>query len=166
MMTPDLIRFLLPGLLLLPLAAGVALRFLAGRTARGAALAFAVAQLALTAAVVAGGMFEVQDTTGLDALTNLREKRSGPVFAPRCVPGDPMPDGKQTFTTKYDVMPFSERPPEDPRGPVLHRPRRVEHLAGRPRGGDDGPRGAAVVGHRDRPSPGRIIRGCFSCRPG
>ncbi len=112
MMTPDLIRFLLPGLLLLPVAAGVALRFLAGQQARVAALAFSVAQLALTLAVVAGGMFEVQDTSGLEALTNYREKRTGPVFAPRCVPGDPMADGKQTFTTKYDVMPFSSGNPK------------------------------------------------------
>ncbi|WP_020472621.1 complex I subunit 4 family protein [Zavarzinella formosa] len=112
MLTSDLIRTLLPGLLLLPIAAGVALRFLDGQKARMAALSFAIAQLLLTIVIVAGGMFEVQDTAGLEALTNIREKRSGPVFAPRCVPGDPMTNGKQTFTTKFDVMPFSSGHPK------------------------------------------------------
>lgn len=111
-MTPDLIRTLLPGLLLLPIVAAIALRFVDGHKARVTAVLFAVAHLLLTLVIVAGGMFEVQDNTGLETLTNLNEKRTGPVFAPRCVPGDPMTNGKQTFTTKYNVMPFSASNPK------------------------------------------------------
>ena len=112
MLTSDLIRTLLPGLLLLPIAAGVALRFSEGQKARFAALVFAIAQLLLTAVIVYGGMTEVQDNTDVDSQTNLREKRTGPVFAPHCVPGDPMTDGKQTHTTRFNVMPFSSGNPK------------------------------------------------------
>lgn len=112
MLTSDLIRTLLPGLLLLPIAAGVALRFTEGHKARVAALVFAIVQLLLTIVIVGGVSFDVQDSTDADSQTNLREKKVGPVFVPHCVPGDPMTNGKQTHTTRFNVMPFAKDNPK------------------------------------------------------
>ena len=106
MLTSDQIRFLLPALLALPVAVAIVLRFLDGPRARVAALSVAIFHLALTLLIVSSGMFTIQDDETLARSIDRSKKQSERVFAPQFVPGDPMPNGKPSYSTKWDVIPF------------------------------------------------------------
>ena len=108
MLTPDLIRTLLPALLGLPIAAALILRFVGGGQARSVALVFALAHLGLTTAIVFSGMFAVQEGPDVARGTIGRQQRyEESVFAPHFVPGDPMTGGRETHSTNLDVLPFA-----------------------------------------------------------
>lgn len=106
MLTPEMIRVLLPALLGLPVVAALALRFLGGSRARTAALGFALLHVALTLAVVVSGMTHVQDDPNTLASVNRMNKDAGHVFTPQFVPGDPLPGGKHSYSTNYDLIAF------------------------------------------------------------
>jgi NADH-quinone oxidoreductase subunit M len=106
MLTADHIRLVLPALLVLPLLAALVLRFTDGARARSTALAFAAVHLALTAVVIVSGLTEIQDDPSLSAGIDRNQKKAERVFAPQFVPGDPMPDGKPSYSTTYDLLPI------------------------------------------------------------
>src|SRR5262245_4073576 len=106
MLTPDVIRALLPALLALPVVFAIALRFFDGSRARVAALMAAGLHLVLTLAIVFSGMLEIQDDENLGRSIDRTKKQSERVFAPQFVPGDPMPNGKPSYSTMWDVIPF------------------------------------------------------------
>ena len=108
MLTPDLIRTLLPALLGLPIAAALILRFVGGGQARSVALVFALAHLGLTTAIVFSGMFAVQEGPDVARGTIGRQQRyEESVFAPHFVPGDPLSNGRETHATNLDILPFA-----------------------------------------------------------
>ncbi|HKA07606.1 MAG TPA: NADH-quinone oxidoreductase subunit M [Gemmataceae bacterium] len=106
MLTPDVIRALLPALLALPVVFAIALRFFDGSRARVAALMAAGLHLVLTLAIVFSGMFDIQNDENLSRSIDRTKKQSERVFAPQFVPGDPMPNGKPSYSTTWDVIPF------------------------------------------------------------
>lgn len=118
MLTPDLIRLLLPALLGLPLLAALALRFTDGARARVAALVFSLTHLSLTLAVVSSGMNDVQDDPSLSVgiRRTKGQRQAERVFAPQFVPGDPLPDGRPSYSTTYDLLTFHGTGPDG--GPV------------------------------------------------
>ena len=74
--------------------------------ARATAVACAALHLALTAVVVASGLTEIQDDPSLAAGSTAARRRLERVFAPQFVPGDPLPDGKPSYSTTYDLLPI------------------------------------------------------------
>jgi NADH-quinone oxidoreductase subunit M len=106
MLTPDLIRLLLPALLALPLLAALVLRFVDGARARSVALGFASLHLTLTLTIVLSGMSELQQdpTPGLNASRAGRTTER--VFAPQFVPGDPTPERAGSYGTSHDLLTF------------------------------------------------------------
>src|SRR5262245_100931 len=106
MLTADLIRTLLPALLGLPLVAAIVLRLLDGPRARGAAIAFSGLHLALTVLIVLSGMMDIQDDPNVGRSIDRTKKQSERVFAPQFVPGDPIPNGRHSYSTNWDVVPF------------------------------------------------------------
>ncbi len=110
-MTPDLIRDVLPALIGLPILAALILRFVDGSAARRVALGFAIGHLVFTLAIVGSGMMAIQDDPQVHADINLRTKKSERIFAPQFVPGDPGTSGKHTYSTTWDVLPFSKDNP-------------------------------------------------------
>jgi NADH-quinone oxidoreductase subunit M len=115
MLTPDQIRLALPSLLALPLVAALVLRFTAGARARQTALVFAAVHLALVAVVVVSGLPEIQDDPVVSQGIKRHEKKLERVFAPQFVPGDPLLDGKPSYSTAWDVLPiFGMAPSTDP----------------------------------------------------
>jgi NADH-quinone oxidoreductase subunit M len=123
MLTSDQIRFVLPALLGLPLVAALVLRFLDGARARRAALAFAGLHLVLTAVIVLSGLTEIQEDLSVSEKINRRDKKPERVFAPQFVPGDPLPDGKPSYSTTWDVLPiYGTATSADPAAP----PQRVK----------------------------------------
>jgi NADH-quinone oxidoreductase subunit M len=106
MLTPDLIRSLLPALLGLPIVAALVLRLLSGSRARVCALGFALLHLVLTLAIVFSGMTQVQDDPAISQSIDRVKKKAERVFAPQFVPGDPMPNGQHSYSTTYDVLTF------------------------------------------------------------
>lgn len=106
MLNADLIRSLLPALLGLPIVAALLLRFVNGPRARVLAIAAAISHLVLTLAIVGSGMSEIQDDSSLSAGIDRSKKKSERIFAPQFVPGDAMGDGRGTYSTTYDVLPF------------------------------------------------------------
>src|SRR5438045_252258 len=106
MLTPDVIRVLLPALLALPVAFAIALRFVDGSRARMTALVAAAVHLLVPIAIVFSGMFDIQDDENLGRSIDRTKKQSERVFAPQFVPGDPMPNGKPSYSTTWDVIPF------------------------------------------------------------
>ena len=114
MLTSDHIRLLLPALLGLPLVAAVVLRFTEGGRARVTALVLAALHLALTLVVVASGLTGIQEDASLSLGIDRSQKRLERVFAPQFVPGDPMTDGKATYSTTFDVLPIYGTDPAHP----------------------------------------------------
>ncbi|HEX3151750.1 MAG TPA: NADH-quinone oxidoreductase subunit M [Gemmataceae bacterium] len=114
MLTPDLIRLLLPALMGLPIVAALVLRFTSGTRSRGLALAFAIVHLALTALVVVSGLELIQDDPNLSLGIKRQEKKLERVFAPQFVPGDPMPDGRASYSTTNDILPIYGPNPSNP----------------------------------------------------
>ncbi len=111
MLNAEQIRFLLPALLVLPLAAAVILRFAEGQRAKITAILFASIHLVLTLVLVISAAVnseELISSRGAPALySNTGKKLSpaaSPVFEPHFVPGDPLQDGKETSTTRYTVF--------------------------------------------------------------
>src|SRR5947209_3758495 len=118
MSTSDLIRLALPALIGLPVVAAIVLRFTVGARARSVAVAFAAVHLALTVTLIALGLNDLQDDSAVSAAIKRQEKKLEPVFAPRFVPGDPMPDGKPSFSTAWDVLPiYATGSPAEPGEP-------------------------------------------------
>jgi NADH-quinone oxidoreductase subunit M len=118
MLTPDIIRVLLPALLGLPVVAAIALRFLGGPRARSTALTFAAVHLGLTFVIVLSGMSDVQydPTLGHGIVRTKGKAQSERVFAPQFVPGDPLPNGNNSYSTTYDLLPFYGPDPNVPDG--------------------------------------------------
>lgn len=114
MLAPDHIRLLLPALLGLPLVAALVLRFTGNGLARKAALAFAAGHLVLTLALVASGLSAIQEDPSLSEGISRHEKRLERVFAPQFVPGDPLPGGRATYSTTYDLLPIYGTDPTRP----------------------------------------------------
>ena len=85
MLTPDLIRTLLPALLGLPLVAALVLRFVGGKAARTTALYFSLGHLLLTFVIVGGGIFDIQSDPQLLADINRGKKQDERIFAPQFV---------------------------------------------------------------------------------
>lgn len=112
MLTPETIRTLLPALIVVPIVAALLLRLVSNGQARTLALVTAIAHLSLTATIVFGAMFDIQHDPQLSAGINLTKKKSERVFAPQFVPGDPLTDGKNTYTTSWDVLPFGKDNPK------------------------------------------------------
>jgi|SRR5262245_111366 len=106
MLTPDLIRTLLPALLALPIFAAIVLRLVNGQQARVTAITFAGIHLTLTVAVVLSAVSEIQEDPDIGRSIDRAKKQSERVFAPKFVPGDPMPGGQQSYSTTWDVVPF------------------------------------------------------------
>lgn len=106
MLSSDHIRLLLPALLALPLVAALVVRFTDGARARGTALAFTLLHLLLTIVVVASGLTEVQDDPTLGEGIMRQEKKLERVLAPQFVPGDPLPDGRPSYSTTWDILPI------------------------------------------------------------
>jgi NADH-quinone oxidoreductase subunit M len=114
MLTPDLIRLLLPALIGLPIVAALVLRFTSGSRARTTAVAFAVLHLLLTIVIVWSGVNEIQEDSSLSHGIKRQEKKLERVFAPQFVPGDPLPDGKASYSTTYDILPIYGSSPSNP----------------------------------------------------
>jgi NADH-quinone oxidoreductase subunit M len=114
LLSPDLIRTLLPALLGLPLLAALVLRLVRGPAAGAAAMWFSLGHLALTLVVLAGGLFTIQSDPELNANINLGKgkEKDERVFAPQFVPGDPLPNGKHSYQTTWDVLPLSKDNPK------------------------------------------------------
>src|SRR5437764_1080484 len=106
MLTSDQIRLVLPALLGLPLVAALVLRFFDGVRARQTALAFAAVHLALTVVVVLSGLTEIQEDLSLSVGIQRQDKKLERVFAPQFVPGDPLPNGKPSYSTTWDLLPI------------------------------------------------------------
>jgi NADH-quinone oxidoreductase subunit M len=106
MLNADLIRSLLPALLGLPIVAALLLRFVNGPRARMLAIAFAIGHLVLTLAIVGSGVSEILDDSSLSAGIDRSKKKSERIFAPQFVPGDSIRDGRGSYSTTYDVIPF------------------------------------------------------------
>jgi NADH-quinone oxidoreductase subunit M len=106
MLTSDQIRLVLPALLGLPLVAALVLRFTEGTRARNTALVFTALHLVLTIAIVASGLTTIQDDPTLGQSIKRQEKKLERVFAPQFVPGDPLPGGKPSYSTTYDLLPI------------------------------------------------------------
>lgn len=106
LLTPDLVRLLLPGLLALPILAALAVRLVKSPRSRTVAIGFAVAHLLLSLAIVDSAMGLVQDDPSLSATIDRSKKKSERLFAPHFVPGDPLPGGGDSFSTTYDVLTF------------------------------------------------------------
>jgi NADH-quinone oxidoreductase subunit M len=106
MLTPDLIRTLLPTLVALPIVAAIVLRLVNGSRARVTAVTFAGLHLALTVAIVFSALMEIQEGPNVGRSADRTPKHSERVFAPKFVPGDPMPGGQQSYSTTWDVVPF------------------------------------------------------------
>src|SRR5437763_632420 len=103
MLTADLIRFLLPALIGLPIVAALVLRLVSGQLARSVAIGFAAAHLMLTLAIVLSGMTPLMEGgSALSATIDRSKKKSERMFAPQFVPGDPLPNGKDSYSTTYD----------------------------------------------------------------
>src|SRR5437667_107255 len=104
MLTADLIRFLLPALIGLPIVAALVVR-LSGQFARVVAISFATAHLVLTLAIVLSGMTPLMEgVSALSATIDRSKKQSERTFAPHFVPGDPLPNGKNSYSTTYDIL--------------------------------------------------------------
>ena len=118
MLTPDVIRTLLPALLGLPGLAAIVRRLLDGPRARGAALAFAGAHLLLTVVIVLSAMADVQEDPAAAPTASRARGKAAPerVFAPQFVPGDPAPGGHGSYSTSLDVLPFHGPDPNAPAG--------------------------------------------------
>lgn len=109
MLTTEHIRQLLPALLVLPLGAALILRFADGLRAKATALAFAGAHLILTLVLVGSALLDVQHNPSLAAEINHMAKKQERIFAPQFVPGDPMPNGKQDYSTTFTILPFAKQ---------------------------------------------------------
>src|SRR4051812_15795816 len=116
MLTPDQIRFALPAVFGLPVLAAIVLRFLRGPQARVAALASAGVHLALTLVVVLSGASAVQLDPAVSEKIDLAKKQRERVFAPQFVPGDPRPNGHNSYSTTWDVITFHGPDPDAPGG--------------------------------------------------
>lgn len=114
MLTPDLIRLILPALIGLPIVAALVLRFTSGIRARGTAVGFAVLHLIVTILIVASGVNEIQEDTSLSVGIHRQDKKLERVFAPQFVPGDPLPEGKPSYSTSYDILPIYGSNPGNP----------------------------------------------------
>src|SRR5947209_1518635 len=106
MQTSDYIRLALPALLGLPVLAAILLRFMDGSRARSLAIAAAVVHLVLTLAIIAAGLTEVQEDPRPNREIKQQDRHLERVFAPQFVPGDPMPGGKPSYSTGWDVLPI------------------------------------------------------------
>ena len=106
MLPAEVIRYLLPVLLGLPIAGALVLRLLDGARARTISLAVACLHLALTLLVVAGGMSDVQYDPTLSHNIDISKKKAERIFAPQFVPGDPLPNGNNSYSTTYDILTF------------------------------------------------------------
>ncbi len=117
MLNAEQIRFLLPALLVLPLAAAVVLRLADERKAKLLAVVFALLHLILTLGIVFSAVTNEEEFLARrDASSPLTASaKSGasalPVFVPHFVPGDPLQDGKETSTTRYSVFIISNDSP-------------------------------------------------------
>jgi len=106
MLTPDLIRSLLPALIGLPIVAALLLRLVEGSKARIVALVWSIAHLLLTLAIVASGMMDVQTDLNTSIGIDRSKKKGERIFAPQFVPGDALVNGKGSYSTTYDVISF------------------------------------------------------------
>lgn len=106
MLTPDLVRSLLPALIGLPILAALVVRLVSGPLTRVVAIAFAGLHLVLTIAIVASAMELVQSDPSLSATIDRSKRKAERVMAPQFVPGDPLPGGKHSYATTYDVLVF------------------------------------------------------------
>lgn len=106
MLNSDQIRFVLPALLGLPVLAAIVLRFLDGARARTAAVTFAGLHLVLTLVIVLSGASAVQFDPSVSEKIDRQKKQGERVFAPQFVPGDPLPNGKSSYSTTWDVVTF------------------------------------------------------------
>lgn len=105
MLTDELIRLLLPALIGVPIVAALVLRLVNDARARSVAIGFASAHLLLTLTIAASSLARVQEDLNLIASID-RSKKSERIFAPKFVPGDPVPNGQHTYSTTYDVLTF------------------------------------------------------------
>jgi NADH-quinone oxidoreductase subunit M len=111
MLTPDLIRTLLPALIGLPFVWALVLRFVNGPTVRVLSLVGAIVHLTLTVVIVYSSAMAVQDNPGVTVDINNPKFVTERVFAPQFVPGDPLPNGKQSYSTTFDLVSFSANNP-------------------------------------------------------
>ncbi|HVK10459.1 MAG TPA: NADH-quinone oxidoreductase subunit M [Gemmataceae bacterium] len=108
LLSPDLIRTLLPALLGLPVAAALVLRMVRDSAAGATATWFAVGHLVLTLVVLAGSLLSIQSDPELSANINRGKgkEQDERVFAPQFVPGDPLPNAKPSYQTTWEVLPL------------------------------------------------------------
>lgn len=106
MLTPDLVRSLLPALIGLPIVAAIVVRLVGGPLTRVVAVAFAGVHLVLTVAIVVSAMELVQSDPILSATIDRSKRKTERVMAPQFVPGDPLPGGKHSHSTTFDVLVF------------------------------------------------------------
>jgi NADH-quinone oxidoreductase subunit M len=112
MLPADVIRYLLPVLLGLPVIAALILRVVDGARARTISLAVACLHLGLTLLVVVGGMSDVQYDPTLSHNIDIKKKKVERIFAPQFVPGDPLPNGTNSYSTTYDLLTFHGPAPD------------------------------------------------------
>jgi len=121
MLSAETVRDLLPLLIVLPLATAMLLPFigLSAKAARQAALAAALVQLALTAAIVVSAYGPLNKRESAREFATLAER--GQVFLPEFVPGDAGVDRKimngqivrmPTHNTSWEIAPLSSGDPK------------------------------------------------------